>query len=87
MLRYNDEVLMKILEMLQASCRVAAFVILTIGFVLLSPYVGAQNYLYNVTDLGVGSGPAGVIFKDLNRDGVLDLAVTNFSDNTVSILL
>ena len=48
---------MKILEMLQASCRVAAFVILTIGFVLLSPYVGAQNYLYNVTDLGVGSGP------------------------------
>jgi hypothetical protein len=79
MLRYDDRVLMKILAMPKASCRVAAFVLLTISVVLLSRHVAAQNYLYNVTDLGVGSGPAGVIFKDLNRDGVLDLAVTNFS--------
>jgi type II secretory pathway component GspD/PulD (secretin) len=34
-----------------------------------------------------GNGPAGITVADFNRDGHLDLAVTNQTDNTVSILL
>jgi Flp pilus assembly secretin CpaC len=34
-----------------------------------------------------GQGPAGIAVSDFNRDGHLDLAVTNPTDNTVSILL
>jgi hypothetical protein len=34
-----------------------------------------------------GKGPAGIAVSDFNRDGHLDLAVTNQTDNTVSILL
>jgi Flp pilus assembly secretin CpaC len=34
-----------------------------------------------------GGGPAGITVSDFNRDGHLDLAVTNHTDNTVSILL
>nr|WP_322657641.1 FG-GAP-like repeat-containing protein [Dendronalium sp. ChiSLP03b]MDZ8203937.1 FG-GAP-like repeat-containing protein [Dendronalium sp. ChiSLP03b] len=35
----------------------------------------------------VGSGPSSVVVKDLNGDGKLDLAVANFTSNTVSVLL
>jgi Flp pilus assembly secretin CpaC len=34
-----------------------------------------------------GKGPAGIAVSDFNRDGHLDLTVTNQTDNTVSILL
>jgi Flp pilus assembly secretin CpaC len=34
-----------------------------------------------------GQGPAGIAVSDFNRDGHLDLAVTNHTGNTVSILL
>ncbi len=37
--------------------------------------------------VAVGTGPASVAMGDLNKDGKLDLAVTNSGSNTVSILL
>ncbi len=39
------------------------------------------------TDFGVGQGPTSVAIGDFNRDGIPDLAVTNYPDATVSILL
>lgn len=47
----------------------------------------AQNYLYGRAGFPTGSFPAGVTIADFNGDGKLDMAVSNFSDNTVSILL
>ena len=38
-------------------------------------------------DYAVGHVPFGVAVGDFNRDGKLDVAVTNSADNTVSILL
>jgi hypothetical protein len=42
---------------------------------------------FGQTILTVGSMPAFVIAADLNGDGILDLANTNFGDSTVSVLL
>ncbi len=38
-------------------------------------------------DYSTGGGPAGIVVADLNADGRPDLAVTNQTDNSVSILL
>jgi len=47
----------------------------------------AQGYMYGQASLGTGNKPGGFAIADFNGDGRLDLAVTNESDNTVSILL
>ena len=39
------------------------------------------------TTVATGNGPAGIAAADFNNDGHPDLAVTNHSDSTVSILL
>ena len=38
-------------------------------------------------DYSVGKDPVSIVNADLNRDGYLDLAVANMTDNTVSVLL
>ena len=38
-------------------------------------------------DIPVGKNPSGIASADFNSDGKLDLAVANFTDNTVSIFL
>ncbi|MBN2291019.1 MAG: VCBS repeat-containing protein [Pirellulales bacterium] len=39
------------------------------------------------TDYSVGQDPVSILNADLNRDGYLDLAVANLTDNTVSVRL
>ncbi|NMB76521.1 MAG: hypothetical protein GYA21_15490 [Myxococcales bacterium] len=38
-------------------------------------------------DYGAGTGPAGIVTGDFNRDAILDLAVANAGSNDVSVLL
>jgi hypothetical protein len=38
-------------------------------------------------DYGVGASPQAVVSGDFNNDAILDLAVANYSDSTVSVLL
>ena len=46
-----------------------------------------SNITMSKTDYGTGAEPYALAAGDFNRDGKLDLAVTNINDNSVSILL
>ncbi len=65
------------------SLRIA--LVLLVGFLLSS--TAAAQYLYNRMDLPTGLTPVALVAADFNGDGLLDLAVANRDDNTVSILL
>src|ERR1700722_3313954 len=61
-----------------------------LGFLLagVSPASAqTQNYAFGRADFSTGSGPIAIATGDFNEDGILDLAVVNEADNTVSILL
>jgi len=47
----------------------------------------AQSYFYNVGDFATGNNAFGLIAADFRGDGMRDVAVTNYADNTVSILM
>ena len=48
----------------------------------------AQTLSFNpAANFSVGSIPIGMVLGDFNADGIQDLAVTNFNDNNISILL
>src|ERR1700726_3781921 len=47
----------------------------------------AQTYFYKYGNFATGNNPSGFITADFNRDRKTDLAVINYTDNTVSILL
>ncbi|MCZ6835717.1 MAG: VCBS repeat-containing protein, partial [Planctomycetota bacterium] len=45
-----------------------------------------HDILYPGEKLSVGQSPTSVVTADLNGDGLRDLAVSNFGDNSVSLL-
>ena len=47
----------------------------------------ALSYMFGQSSLQTGTKPSGVVAADFNGDGIMDLAVVNSVDNTVSILL
>jgi hypothetical protein len=53
----------------------------------LSSTALGQSYIFNQAGLVTGNKPSSVAVADLNADGKIDLAVTNESDNTVSVML
>src|SRR2546426_11294383 len=61
--------------------------VLLLGLGPLSAIDYVQTYLYNQAGLVVGNKPSSITVTDFNGDGRLDLAVTNQSDNTVSVIL
>jgi hypothetical protein len=60
----------------------------TISILLGNGINGVQNGTFGAqTTFATGNGPAGIATADFNNDGKPDLAVTNQTDSTVSILL
>jgi len=60
----------------------------TVSILLGQGTNGVQNGTFGAqTTFATGNGPAGVATSDFNGDGFADLAVTNQTDSTVSILL
>ncbi len=64
--------------------RFASAVILLLAVSLAS---SAQTYIFGRADFPVGNSPNAIVTGDFNGDGVIDVAVTNSYDNTISILL
>jgi hypothetical protein len=63
-------------------------VVVAIASLLLSAsLVQAQAYIFGRADFPAGQAPNSISTGDFNGDGVVDLAVANATDNTVSILL
>jgi hypothetical protein len=57
------------------------------GFNKISVLIGNGTGGFSApTDFAVGSSPIGLVVRDLNRDGFLDIAVANTDSNNVSIL-
>src|ERR1700688_4493715 len=47
----------------------------------------AQTYVFNSAAFPTGNQPKAVAMADFNADGNIDMAVANYQDNTVSVLL
>src|SRR5260370_431795 len=71
--------------------KLSLFVAATLFFLLALPHrTLAQTPLFNPQTeyaAGTATGPSCIVVGDFNGDGKLDLAVTNFSDRNVSVLL
>jgi hypothetical protein len=72
--------------MLQYIWRAFIFSPVLLACIAVTPG-NAQSYLYQRANYPTGNNPAGIAVADLNGDHRPDLAVANFNDNTVSILL
>jgi hypothetical protein len=80
MIMFNQE---RLLRLRMASCLILTTAVIT----LLAPVAGAQVYLYGRGDFQATTNPGSVIVADFNGDGRPDLAVSDFQNNLVSILL
>src|SRR2546427_3074947 len=73
------------------SSRPASFraVLLLLSFcaVIGSSLSSSQVYVFNTTTLASGNKPQAVANGDFNGDGRLDLAIANFNDNTISVVI
>lgn len=73
------------------SPRVRARLGLTAAFVLVTAVLtatsAAQTYVFNTAEFSTGHNPQAVANADLNGDGIPDLVVANYNDNTVSVFL
>src|SRR5271169_6406926 len=59
-----------------------------IAVCLLAGALGARGQEFRVAQqYAAGANPWSVVSADFNGDGILDLAVANFSDSTVTVLL
>lgn len=58
-----------------------------VAWVAFAPSTRAQHYMFGRADFPTGVSPQSVATADFNADGLMDLAVANANDNTVSILL
>ena len=74
------------LFMLQYIWRAFIFSFVLLACIAVTPG-NAQSYLYQRANYPTGNNPAGIAVADVNGDHRPDLAVANFNDNTVSILL
>lgn len=68
-------------------CVRAACLVLPVCFLGLFSSVALNAKGFYTARYPVGNAPSGIVMADLNRDGKLDLAVTNQADGTVSVLL
>jgi hypothetical protein len=62
-------------------------IILTSAVAFLPAVAGAQVYLYGRDDFHATTSPASVVVADFNGDGRPDMAVSDYQNNWVSILL
>src|SRR5580704_12068064 len=58
-----------------------------VSFLLSASWAQAQTYIFGRADFPAGQAPNSIATGDFNGDGVIDFAVANATDNTVSILL
>jgi hypothetical protein len=58
-----------------------------ISLLLSAVAAHAQTYIFGRADFAVGTGAISIAMGDFNGDGIIDLAVVNEADNTVSVLL
>src|SRR6266853_5505418 len=68
----------------RVAIRGLAFCCLFLGF---RPLSTGQDFRFNRADFLLGTNPGGIASGDFNRDGRLDLAVTDYIASTVTILL
>jgi hypothetical protein len=47
----------------------------------------AQTYVFNTAEFATGHNPQGIANGDFNADGIPDLVVANYNDNTVSVFV
>jgi hypothetical protein len=74
--------------MIKYSTWTALFAASTLLSPALTGAASAQALQFNThKDYTAGSGPASVAVGDMNGDGVPDLAIANYGDNTVAVLL
>jgi hypothetical protein len=66
---------------------VGSLIVLAVAATFAPSTARAQVYLYGRADFQAGTNPASVVVADFNGDGRADMAVSNFQNNTVSILL
>ncbi|MCP3981281.1 MAG: choice-of-anchor D domain-containing protein [bacterium] len=73
--------------MLRFPQNFARLAVVSVAFVFCAGTPAVELLGPSVTGFDVGRGPDDVAIADLDRDGTLDLAVTNIVEGTVSVLL